>query len=88
MILDEKKRLLKSNNQPKRIRSTIRTEAIHPTDFNHLNLPYACEDCSHFASYDKSCTLGLNSYFHLAETQKKMYALNGHMALCRFQEID
>ncbi len=73
---------------PPRLRPSMRREAIHPVDYARYRLPYACEDCSHFASKTTTCTLGLNPAPHLAETQKKNYEISGHMALCRFQEID
>ncbi len=80
--------LLKNQKTQNRIRSSMRKESIHPRDFNNYILPYNCEECSHFATGTTSCTLGLNTLNHLLETQKKSYALSGHMALCRFQEID
>lgn len=77
-----------SQTQSVRIRPTMRQEAIHPADYNRYNLPYACEDCVHFANQSVTCTLGLNPVPHLRSTQRKTYEMNGHMALCRFQEID
>ncbi|OFZ31462.1 MAG: hypothetical protein A2622_02445 [Bdellovibrionales bacterium RIFCSPHIGHO2_01_FULL_40_29] len=71
-----------------RLRPSMRREAIHPADYNTYHMPYACEDCSHFASQTTTCTLGLNPAPHLREIQKKNYELSGQMALCRFQEID
>lgn len=88
MIMSKNKLFLKSVSSSQRIRPTMRKETIHPTDYNHLNLPYSCEECSHFVEKNKSCTLGLNTFYHLAEIQKKTYHLSGQMALCRFQEID
>ncbi len=79
--------IMKKKSQP-RLRPSMRKEAIHPADYNRYRFPYACEDCSHFASLTTTCTLGLNPTPHLASTQKKTYELSGHMALCRFQEID
>ncbi len=76
-----------SKSQP-RLRPSMRREAIHPADYNKYTLPYSCEDCSHFASETTTCTLGLNPIPHLTMTQKKSYFISGHMALCRFQEID
>ena len=84
----ENKILKKSSKSQQRIRPSMRKESIHPFDYNHFILPYACEDCSHFASENQSCTLGLNALNHLASAQKKTYELSGQMALCRFQEID
>ncbi len=73
---------------PKRIGSSIKKDAIHPADFNRYNLPFACEDCVHFASERESCTLGLITEPHLKRNQIHSYELSGKMALCRFQEID
>ena len=77
-----------TNKTPPRIRPRMRREAIHPADYNAYAMPYSCEQCSHFASASATCTFGLNPIPHLALTQKKSYELSGHMALCRFQEID
>ena len=84
----ENKTVKKFSKPQERIRPSMRKELIHPSDYNQFILPYACEDCSHFASQTQSCTFGLNAYNHLASTQKKSYELSGQIALCRFQEID
>lgn len=73
---------------PKRLRNSIRLDAIHPRDYRIYNLPFACEDCSHFDSGGESCTLGYNSSLHRRAEQERTYRLNGKMALCRFLEID
>ena len=88
MTISKNEALLKSRKSKPRTRPSMRKEFIHPYDYNHFILPYACEECSHFRSENQSCTLGLNAQNHLAATQRKTYELSGHMALCRFQEID
>lgn len=73
---------------PKRIGSSLKKETIHPADYNQYNLPFACEDCSHYIIENKSCSLGLPSEVHQRENQKKSYEISGKVALCRSQEID
>jgi hypothetical protein len=73
---------------PKRLRSSIRLDAVNPQDFMKYNLPFACEDCTHFDRENESCTLGYNSRLHRRAEQYRTYCLNGKMALCRFLEID
>ncbi len=73
---------------PKRIGSTIKKEAIRASDFLRYELPFACEDCSHFCHSDESCTFGLQTEHHLKRNQLASYHLSGKIALCRFQEID
>lgn len=77
-----------SKKTVKRIKPSMKRETILAADYNKYILPFSCEECSHFASENTSCTLGLNTFPHLAATQKKSYDLSGQMALCRFQEID
>jgi hypothetical protein len=76
------------NNSQKKIRPTIKKDPIHPADYNLYNLPFACEDCSHFSSLNEICTLGLITEPHLRRNQKKSYSTSGKVALCRFIEID
>lgn len=72
----------------KRISSSIKKDAIRAEDYNRYNMPYACEDCSHFAMTSQTCTLGFKTEPHLRENQRRSYEMSGHVALCRFQEID
>ena len=71
-----------------RIFAGILLDPVEAKDFNQLKLIYACEDCSHFAAADGSCTLGFNSENHRQESQLHSFALSGRMAICRFLEID
>lgn len=73
---------------PKKLRPSIRHDAISASDYLNYTLPFACEDCSHFAAEKKECTLGYNCEHHLRDYQKKCFELSGKMALCRFLEID
>lgn len=73
---------------PKRISKSMKKDSIHPKDYLNYNLPFSCEECSHFASINESCTLGLPTSPHLKRNQIQSYELSGKMALCRFQEID
>jgi hypothetical protein len=72
----------------KRPRQSIKADHLSAYYYNHMNLPWACEDCSHFNHKNKTCTLGYVSKHHLREQQKKDYELSGKFALCRFLEID
>jgi len=73
---------------PKRLRQSIRFDAIHPADYLKYDLKTACEDCTHFCQENKECTLGYNSHWHRKEFQKYSFELSGKVALCRFMEID
>jgi hypothetical protein len=75
-----------NKNTPAR-RSLI-LDPIHPKDWRELDIIHACEQCSHFAPADKSCTLGYVAANHLLETQLKNYEMYGKVAFCRFSEID
>jgi predicted HD phosphohydrolase len=76
------------NPTPKRLRTSIRHDAVHPSDYLRYTIPSACEDCSHFNSEKETCTLDYNSEHHRRDYQKKCYELSGKMAICRFLEID
>lgn len=84
----KKSTLIASKNMSKRIGSSIKKDAIRAADYNRYKMPYACEDCVHFAMTTVSCTLGFKTEPHLRSQQQKSYEMSGHMALCRFQEID
>ena len=73
---------------PKRLQQSIRHDPVNPTDYMKYTLPWACEDCTHYAEATDSCTIGYNTKWHKREYQRKTYELSGRMALCRFQEID
>lgn len=88
MITDEKTTQKHIQKTVKRIKPSMKRESILASDYNHFNLPFSCEDCSHFDSENIICTFGLNPIPHLRSTQKHTYEVSGQMALCRFQEID
>lgn len=73
---------------PKRLRTSIRFDAVNPSDYMKYDFRFACEDCTHFNVENENCTLGYNSFWHRKDFQKKSYELSGKMALCRFLEID
>lgn len=77
-----------SKKTPKRLTPSMKKEAILASDYLRYNLPFSCDECSHFKSSDETCTLGLPTEPHLKRNQEKSYFLSGKMALCRFQEID
>lgn len=69
-------------------RRSLILDPIHPKDYQELTIIHCCEQCSHFAPADRSCTLGYVAENHWAETQKHNYELYGKVAFCRFSEID
>ncbi len=83
------KRLLTENRHylPRPRHRSITLDVIDPRDFNHLELRFFCDDCSHFASSQGLCTLGYRAR-HTRTEQLKLYELTGKMALCRALEID
>lgn len=77
-----------STKTPRRLRTSIRHDAISASDYLLYSFPSACEDCTHFCRSRELCTLGYNSDHHRREYQEKCFELSGKMALCRFLEID
>lgn len=73
---------------PRPLRASIRRDGISPWDFQNRQHAMACEDCTHFKTSDKTCTLGNITKWHLKEFQRLEYARTGKVALCRFMEID
>ncbi len=73
---------------PKRPRPVIRHDFLNPRDYLKYNLPWACEDCSHYNFEKDYCSFGYNVKWHKKAYQEHSYELGGRMALCRFQEID
>lgn len=73
---------------PKRLRQSIRLDAVNPSDFLKYDFTFACEQCTHFDSNTETCTLGYNNSNHRLEQNLHTYNLNGKMAFCRFLEID
>ena len=72
---------------PKPSPRSIALDKVHPRDFNHLDLRFFCDDCSHYSTRESICTLGYRAQHTRAE-QSKVYELTGKMALCRALEID
>jgi hypothetical protein len=70
------------------IRRSLILDPIHPRDYRELTIIYNCEQCSHFAPGDKTCTIGYDTSNHLATKQKENYERLGRVAFCRFCEID
>lgn len=63
-------------------------DPINPRDYQNMTIIHYCEQCSHFAPAEKTCTLGYVAENHLRETQRRNYELYGKVAFCRFEEID
>lgn len=72
----------------KRLRPSIKFDPMTAKDYLKYDFRFACEDCSHFSSDSKLCTIGYHTKWHLKDFQKKSFELGGKMALCRFIEID
>lgn len=75
-------------NQSKRIRPSIKKDAVAPGDYLKYDFRSACEDCSHFDSIEETCTLGYKTAPHRRAQQQHDYELSGMIAQCRFLEID
>jgi hypothetical protein len=73
--------------QPKRHRRRIKLDRVQASDLTGFEFRFCCEDCSHFGSSTKTCTLGYVAQ-HTKKEQMELYQLTGHMAFCRFLEID
>ncbi len=73
---------------PKKLRKGIKLDRVSPVDFSQRNMIYCCEQCSHYDAEGDKCTLGYPAALHKKEIQLHRYYLNGHMAFCRFIEID
>ena len=70
------------------LRRSIKLDRVHPSDFLNLNTIYCCEQCSHFDPQGALCSLGFSTKAHLRKEQLKTFKNRGHMAFCRFLEID
>lgn len=73
---------------PKKIRRSIKLDRVNPTDFATKNITFCCEQCSHFNPDSESCTIGYSAKLHRKKIQMHRYLTTGHMAFCRFIEID
>ncbi len=83
LIVKERK-----NPDPQIFRKSIKKDRVHPSDFLNMDTIYCCEQCSYFAPSEESCVLGFLTKPHLRKEQLKTFELTGHMAFCRFLEID
>ena len=72
----------------KKGRRSIKLDRVQAKDLRELNLIYSCEQCSYFDPEHTRCVLGFPCEPHLHENQLKTFAIQGHMAFCRFLEID
>lgn len=70
------------------IRRGIKLDRVNPTDFQNLNLIYCCEQCTYFDPQDVQCVLGFPCENHTKDQQLQTFSTSGHMAFCRFLEID
>ncbi len=70
------------------VKRSIILDPIHPRDYRELDIIFYCEQCSHFATATKSCTIGYDASKHVKEVQERNYELYGRVAFCRFSEID
>lgn len=77
----------KAPTKPLLKRSVI-LDPIHPRDYRELNIIFYCEQCVHFDSKAKACTIGYDASIHMKAVQERNYELYGRVAFCRFCEID
>jgi hypothetical protein len=63
-------------------------DAIHPREFNALNIMFCCEQCSYFNTEKETCAMGFRTELHRRETQLRQYEMTGKVAYCRSMEID
>ncbi len=73
---------------PKRLKPSIKFDAVNPTDYLLYDFRVACEDCSHFDEKNQLCTMGYDPQWHRREFQKSSYELSGKISQCRFLEVD
>jgi len=73
--------------QPKRHRRRIKLDRVQASDLAGFEVRFFCDNCSHFSSTKKICTMGYVAQ-HTEKEQMEIYQLTGHMAFCRFLEID
>ena len=73
---------------PKRLRKSIKLDRVQPVDLLERNMIYCCEQCSHYDPEQDLCTLGYQTALHKKSVQLRRFELHGHMAFCRFTEID
>ncbi len=69
-------------------RRSIKYDRVQASHLLGHKVRFSCEDCSHFNRGQESCTLEFVSAPHRKERQMKDYELTGHIAFCRFLEID
>lgn len=74
-------------HQKRRPRQSIKLDRVDPRDFRRYEMIFSCDQCSHYDSARKHCTMGYNPQ-HTHEQQMARYNLTGFMAFCRFLEID
>jgi len=73
---------------PKRVRRTIKLDRVQASDLLNYDMIYACEQCSFFDAENTHCVMGFLPQPHLKEQQMQTFNTTGHMAFCRFLEID
>ena len=76
------------NPTPRRLRKSIKLDRVQPEDLLRRQMIFCCEQCSHYDAESDHCTLGYQARLHKREIQLKRYERHGHMAFCRFTEID
>ena len=73
---------------PKRVKRSIKLDRVQASNFNNLGMIYCCEHCSFFSPESKECMMGMPTAHHVQAQQLKTFNMTGHMAFCRFIEID
>ncbi len=72
----------------RRLRKSIKLDRVQAIDLLQRNMIYCCEQCSHYDPDNDLCTLGFQVALHKKAVQLHRFDLHGHMAFCRFTEID
>jgi hypothetical protein len=68
-------------------KKSLRLDRVHPADFRKYDLAFFCEDCSHFDSSNRRCSMGFPAQYQ-REPSVKIYELTGALPICRTIEID
>lgn len=73
---------------PKKIRRSIKLDRVQAADLRTFDIVYSCERCSFYAPDNNECMMGMPTEPHLEAEQRTRFNITGHMAFCRFLEID
>jgi hypothetical protein len=72
---------------PKRQRRSIKLDRVQAADLAQYDVRFFCDNCSHYSRSENRCSMGYVPQ-HTKSAQMTLFNLTGHMAFCRFLEID